>query len=1630
MTGKSTFTNENAEVNAPQIKTINGGATFNYGMGDRPLRLDEAARDLKPVFDDVGVGAFRGREWLLADVDRFIRDNPRGYVFIGAEAGMGKTAFAAWLAHRRAYPAHFSYDGGREVRAALQNLSSQLIRAFKVDDLAPDGVMPPEAGTPAGFEKVLRRAADQAQLWGDRLVLVVDGLDEAERHPDGLPFGLPMRLPAGVYIICTYRTGTRLAALRNVPLRWLKIDKGKDNDRDIRGFLEDAARSGLAGQLAEAGMTASRFTDLLSRRCDGVWVYLHYVLEELRLGQRGVETIDELPTGLYGYYADQLSRWEDEDWGGLPGQPGWDDCLPLLATLGVSGEPLPATTLAALAGGELAPGAARRLCEGAFRPLLAAREIGCQPAPELRYEVYHASFREFLTGKLPSPEQVSDEQKALAVRLRADAVTAHSRVADVYLSQFGGLPGLPGLAMAPLVAGADNGYPLRHLANHLRQAGRGGDLHLLLTTPYPVDSERSVNVWFAADDAADYVSGYLDDLARAQCVAAADTGHDLAGLAPAQSLGREIRYALMAASVTSRATSVSDDLLEQVIGSGVWSPARALDHARRVADPDGRCEALLTVRPFLDADQQAGVLAEALAAASTITDHWRRASSLCRLIRLLPDGDRPAVLSQALSAVADIPDPEDRATWLGHVAYLLTPDQMAQALAIATAIDDNFYRVKALTALVPLLSAGDRPTVLAQALDAAAAITHIYVRDGNAERVKALTKIIPLLPDGDRPGPLAQALDTAAATSEYSRARPLGILADILPAELMPRALAAATAITRDNQRGEALKELAPHLPTALVPQALAAAAAITETDNFYRNWALKELARRMPAERMSEGFAALATISDDRERAQALTELAPHMPAGEQPGAWSQALAAVSSVTTDWGRAWALAEIAPLLSAGLVPQAVAVATAITDTPARLQAMTAFVPRLPPADQPGAWAAALAATAAITPDADRATALSRLVPRLPPELTPQALAVVISVSDHQQRARMLVDLVPRLPAGDQPAAWEQAVAAVLAITSDWERERQMRELVPRLPLGDRPAAWERALAAATTATTDNYARARALARLVPRLPAGDQPDAWDQVLAVVSAIPRLGDRATMLTKLASILPSERMSKAVDMATALANDRARARALTALIPHVPATERPGVAARALAAAKSITDEEFRSLWRLGASQHDRVQVLAQLVPVLSPGDRHEVLALALKAAAALTDQPARADALIALAPVLTDDFMPEALSAAAVSVSLDFDGMYRRGALREVARHLPAGLMHYAFDLTDEAARATALHALAERLPTGLMPQALTAAAAINADHERMEALAGLAPHLPDDLLPLALAAATAIADHQDRAIVLTAFIPRLPAGDQAAVVDQALDAATRNDGDGYGSRVRTLARLIPHLPAARQAALWEQAFVAFSENSSNGYGLDALAAYRPAGNQSAFMARVLAAVATVADDSPRGSELARVVPHVPVELLPVALDIAEGIADAGARTEALRALIPRLPVELMPRAQTAVAATDNPGIRTRALTALAAHLPVEQLASALAIAPRTEAEPLLAILARGRELLAQTPGGRDQWVNLLRSAFNGTDRVTCLRLIEAIAPVIAEIGGVGATQDCIDAIADVHQWWP
>jgi hypothetical protein len=580
-----------------------------------------------------------GREWLAAEIDTFCRERDRGYFVIEGDAGMGKTAFAAWLSRQRQCAAHFSQldqDAGT-TEVAARNLGAQLVSAWGLDDFAPGGALPKEAGSAGWLRSVVRAAArrrDQIAP-GSPIVLVVDALDAAASDPKGyLPLGLPYtsQLPTGVYIVVTARTGGLQYSPEGCVRRSLDGARN-ENLADMREYLAWCVnRDYIAIAIANAGLSSQEFTDLLLDRSLGVWIYVRYVLEEIGEYPRALSELPRLPRGLQAWYHNNLARL-------CSGPDGTSLYLPLLATLAIAAEPLDAPNLAVLAGiGDQL--LLEQVLNDRLRPYCSVRHLAGE---RRRFELRHPSLSEYLTGSFRSPaaepEETADDTPIASVsdlrEVLAEACRdAHDRVCDRYLTAWGGLDGhLQDLAADPRLGEMDRGYALRWLTWHLLAAGREGDLRELLAC-----SSQGHNVWFEAHDYAGDVTGYLRDIGKAR--------------SSAKRLGSQLRYALIEASIASMSTTLPPALLGELVAKRLWTASRAFSFIERMADEKLQAQALARLACELPEE----LLGRALAIALKCRSPSNSAIALEALIPRLPGDSLGRSLDAVLGIMTHSPD--------------------------------------------------------------------------------------------------------------------------------------------------------------------------------------------------------------------------------------------------------------------------------------------------------------------------------------------------------------------------------------------------------------------------------------------------------------------------------------------------------------------------------------------------------------------------------------------------------------------------------------------------------------------------------------------------------------------------------------------------------------------------------------------------------------------------------------------------------------------------------------------------------------------------------------------------------------------------------------------------------------
>ncbi|NCQ93031.1 MAG: trypsin-like serine protease, partial [Microcystis aeruginosa LG11-05] len=302
----------------------------------------------------------------------------------------------------------------------------------------------------------------------------------------------------------------------------------------------------------------------------------------------------------------------------------------------------------------------------------------------------------------------------------------------------------------------DDGYIYNQLIWHLEKARKIEEIHQLLRE----ETAEGGNGWYSKCEKEAKTAIFIKDVVKAWELAEADFANN-----SGQSMGLQVRYALITTSLNSLAGNIAPELMDALVKHEIWTPAQGLAYVRQNQDSEKQAEGLRAISSYLP----------------------------------------PALLPEALEIARGIGNEDYRVKALTGLAPHL-PEVLPEALEIARGIGDEYYRAEALTGLAPHLP----ESLLPEALEIARGIGDEY------NRARALTGLAPHLPESLLP----EALEIARGIgNENSRAWALTWLAPHLP-EVLPEALEVARGIGNENSRAWALTWLAPHLPEVL-PEAL-----------------------------------------------------------------------------------------------------------------------------------------------------------------------------------------------------------------------------------------------------------------------------------------------------------------------------------------------------------------------------------------------------------------------------------------------------------------------------------------------------------------------------------------------------------------------------------------------------------------------------------------------------------------------------------------------------------------------------------------------------------------------------------------------------------------------------------------
>ncbi len=1180
-------------------------------------RLSDAYIEPWPVFERVQLDHFAGREWLVAEVDAFLREHDRGYFVLEAGAGLGKTTFLAWLTRERGFIHHFAElaPGINGTGRALKSIAAQLVLAYHLQAYEAEGFLPGSAADPNYLLKLLKQTADQLAE-DEKIVLVIDALDEVGSVFSENVLGLPRVLPKGVYIIASQRPVpvTLYVDTATTPRRSFRLIAESDrNQQDMRLFLEEAAHwPGIVRALQQCGESEQRFVSVLLEKCRGIWIYLHYVIHEIEQGERSPLYLDALPDGMTQYYARYWQQWRNGD------EDAWyASYLPLLAMLAVAQQAPTLDYLLTWTGITLPSQRLRRLFQERWRPFLALLE----ESQQIRYRFYHATLQEFFSGQV-NREQLTDAEMAFVDELIEATREAHHRLANYYLTKWGGMESrLPGLASA--ARESEEGYGLRYLGLHLEAAGRTQELHQLLA----LETEQHSNIWYAVKEQSDDIFGFVTDVTRAWNVAegALKASPNKAG----EPLGLQLRYALIVTSLRSLAQNIRPSLLVALVEKKIWTRPQALAYALQISDSYTRAQTLEALLPLLPLP----LLRQLLATIDLTEESFnissyspeQRVGLLKALVpRLAEAGDIPT----ALAAIHALPTPLPHFYRIEHISMRLDVARFASdgareriiedALGAATAVEQPTDRASALMQVlhhVPALSQVELIQKILTTLQTSNRSNSWYDPvESESDVLIKLGSYFERLPERV----IRSALSTIRVIrDDQTRLRVLIQWLPLLPPRLRQSAknkmFEAMGRISPREQLG-GVQEILPYLPASLQAKVVRATLEVVR--------AIWNEVQQGKSSRASTGWGdeiGTDEMWDARTVALALVSFLPYLEGSEREDALQLALSATRRVIREEKKVTSDQDGAPSFIQEREQRSIWAGAVMLDVlacfpePQRSQLYQELLTEIQ--SFKGLWGRALALSGL----------LSVLAPPQYDEVAQKALSAIRRTRGPESQLQLLEGFIPAVAGSSVldealqfalEAMWKTAV-------SSGERRRFFLKIVDLLPLATRGVQvqqlWEE-----IRLHEKGEERTNSLASLAPYADAV----LLNEMLPYARLVEDDTDRLQAQVALSASASRAQQEEILAAVKAIENVDQRARRLAQMTPSLPAELRRGALIDALAAMKNMQDvyerdrllRSFVSECRDGGCLDEIVDMLLEITPDSSQADLLGVVANRLVAIA--------------------------------------------------------------------------------------------------------------------------------------------------------------------------------------------------------------------------------------------------------------------------------------------------------------------------------------------------------------------------------------------------------------------------
>ncbi len=792
-------------------------------------------RSPDPIFRQVNLERFVGRSALTEALQHFLSTASKGCFEVVAGAGLGKTSWMAHIVREHGYLSHFvtRSQGVRSTGAAILNLAAQLSVSWGLSPNLTLGLRPGAYVRPDLLTELLEAAAVRRdrQQPGAPIIVVVDGLDEAESSGSGNVLGLPRSLPDGVYLIVSRRP-VLMPLYIDAPRQVVKLEQ-QDNIAGLRRFFAAAL------ERAEVEGALDDLVEPLVQKSDGVWTYAQFIARDAeRLGQAALSP-GRLPEGLRALYDDFWTRWKFEH------PEAWPRHQKLIAAAAAMQEPCEVSHICLLAGISHEP-RDEDLFSRHWRDFFTTNIDG----ERVCVRIYHASVGKYFQGE----DGVGDMH-----RWGQHCQLAHHTIASRFLEAWGGLTaGLPRLRDAGSLDMTAR-YGVRQLVAHLKTAERHADIHTLMWLSVPRESTPHVeNCWFTVKEVCHDAERYRLDLNLASQLA------DQLLAQPAtrtHGLTLQVRYALLRSTLLSMANHSRPGLGAGLVADGLWSPEQAIHHARSRADPVARATSLVRLLPRLSLPLREQTVSEVVSLLDPRSFAYENTDLILEACAALPAGTALAVARRLASPILRAEALAATGLRLPEVGKQEVSEELWEMALHATALPGAFLKATdggtpdaEMLFVLAMTSAKDPPAIWAAALRLSPArideemVRHLIAANPNPPihiRHRApFIRLLPKLPEAYRGAFTRHLLDSALARpqdwsdaqyaiiAQYTPADQIGRLVDVLAQLSMfstpfpSKALRALASVLPPQQVNGVLKLVRERIPDHRHPEALASFAA------------------------------------------------------------------------------------------------------------------------------------------------------------------------------------------------------------------------------------------------------------------------------------------------------------------------------------------------------------------------------------------------------------------------------------------------------------------------------------------------------------------------------------------------------------------------------------------------------------------------------------------------------------------------------------------------------------------------------------------------------------------------------------------------------------------------------------